>query len=40
MGRLGVILLGEANEGELKEIERFHLCPTEVRFGCVVLKGA
>ena len=40
MGRLGVILLGEANEGELKEIERFHLCPTEVRFGCIVLKGA
>jgi len=35
-----VILLGEANEGELKEIERFHLCPTEGRFGCIVPKGA
>ena len=39
-GRLDVILLGEANEGELKEIERFQLCPTEGRFGCIVPKGA
>lgn len=39
IGRLYVILLEEAGDGELKERERFHICPSESRYGCLVPKG-
>ena len=38
-GRMYEILYEVSESGCLKEVERFHLCPAEGRYGCQVPKG-
>ena len=39
IGRMDEVLYEETEGGGLKEVERFHLCPAEGRYGCQVPKG-
>ena len=38
-GKMDEVLYETAEGGNLKEVERFHLCPAEGRYGCQVPKG-
>lgn len=38
-GRMDEVLYEKSDGGGLKEVERFHLCPAEGRYGCQVSKG-
>ena len=38
-GRMDEVLYEVSESGCLKEVERFHLCPAEGRYGCHVPKG-
>ena len=39
-GRLDEVIFEETGERVLREKERYHLCPAEGRYGCVVPAGA
>lgn len=39
IGRMDEVLYEVSESGCLKEVERFHLCPAEGRYGCQVPKG-
>lgn len=38
-GKLEVVLYEKDEEGSMKEVERYHLCLDEGRYGCQVPKG-
>lgn len=38
-GRMDEVLYEKSDGGGLKEVERFHLCPAEGKYGCQVPKG-